>query len=168
MDQQLPYIPNFGLNEGDRVEYTPPHNYSRIIIPTQSFDVIFNQQLADLMEWSIQNPDERNNLMYFIQEAYQQMGDCYDHSHVRFIHMLQGNPGEIGVPGYPAFGNLSHFDMRGKEVEFVTIFRHAALTFFAIVNPYAQYFPNMDFVYHKYITGGWIFYLSPRKVNYDI
>lgn len=168
MDQLLPYIPNFGLNEGEQVEYTPSHNYARIIIPTQGFDVTFNQQIADLMEWSIQNPDERNNLMFFIQEAYQQMGDCYDHSINQFMFTLQGNAGEIGVPGYPAFGNLSHFNMTGKEVAFITIFRHAALQFFTIVNPYAQCFPNMGFVYRKYITGGWVFYLSPLRVNYDI
>lgn len=160
-------IPDFGLSQEPVRDYTPPHNYSRIIIPTQGLDVTFNQQLADLMEWSTQNPEEAYNLEYLIQECYRQMGDCYDHSHVKFFHALQGNPGEVGVPGYPSFGTLGHFNFNRKDVEFVTIFRYTALTFFTIVNPYANLFPGMDFLYNKYFAGGWVFYLVPRILNYE-
>ena len=163
MDQFQSSIPDFGLSNSPSRDYTPPHNYTRIIIPTHGLDRTFNQKIADLMEWSYQNTEEASNLEFLIQECYQQMGCCYDHSHVKFIYALQGNPAEVGVPGYPTFSNLTHINFDGRLVAFVTIFRDAILNFFAIVNPYSQVFPGMDFVFHKYIPNGWVFYLTPAE-----
>lgn len=168
MQQVSSYMPDFNLSEEPIRNYTPPHIYSQIVIPTQGFDNSFNQSLADMMEWSIQNQEEAANLEFLIQESYRQMGDCYDHSHVKFFHALQGNPGEVGVSGYPVMNNLSHIDMCDKIVAFTVLFRAAALNFFAIVNPISNLFPGKDFVYHKYITNGWVFYITPKVINYDI
>lgn len=168
MIQASPYMPDSFLVQEPSREYTPAHNYTQIVVPTQGYDNIFNQALADVMEWSVQNQVEAYNLEFLIQESYRQMGDCYDHSHVKFFHALQGNPGETGVSGYPVMSHLSHINIFDKVVAFRTLFRDAALMFFAIVNPVSNLFPGKDFVYHKYITNGWVFYLTPKVVDYDI
>lgn len=166
MDHNQLFIPDFGLNDSEKRGFTPPHAYKQIIVPTLGIDRIFNQKLADVMEWSMQNQSEAANLEFLIAECYRQMGECYNHNHIAFFHTLQGNPGEAGVSGYPAFVNLSHFDFTGpKYINFVTLFRHYALEFFATVNPNAQSFPGMEFLYHKYIYGGWVFFLYQRPYD---
>lgn len=170
MEPYPSYIPDFQSQDIGRAFLQPltiAHNYQQIVIPTHGRDIIFNQSMADLMEWTVMNQEEAANLSFLIQESYRQMGDCYDHTHMKFFHNLQGNPAESGVNGYPANVNLQHFDFTNKWGDFVTIFRHNALEFFSIVNPYAHVFPGNDFVYHKYIPGGWVFYLAPRR-TYDI
>lgn len=167
METYPDFLPDFGLKESPSREYTPPHNYQRIVIPTCGYDVSFNQQLADLMEWNQISPEEKANLSFLIQESYRQMGDCYDSQHSNFFYKLQGNPGDPAVRGYPSFDHLSNINWENKWPGYVTIFRHTALEFFATVNPYQKMFPNMEFIYNKYIPTGWIFYLAPRRF-YDI
>ena len=143
-------------------------NSNQIIVPTNGFDIIFNREVMDLMEWSYQNEVENLNLTFLINELYRQMGDCYNHSHVKFFHTLQGSPYETGVTGYPVFEHLAHIDIGRKLVQLSTLFRYGASMFFTIVNPTSQAFQNRDFVYNKYIHGGWVFYLGNKIINYDI
>lgn len=163
--------PDFYLSQQPSRNYTAPHNYPQIIVPLNDLERRLVQHLGDLMEWWIGDPEQAANLNFLVSETFQQFGDCYDQDHITFVSRLNGNMVEKGnVPGYPVSTNLHHFPIVQPNLwsQYVTIFRHYSWELFALVNNYANQFPSHSLVFHKWISGGLVFYITPRTVVYDL
>ena len=163
--------PDHYLSQEPTRSYTPPHAYPQIVVPLNNLEAQLVQRLADLMEWSIGDPEQGANLHFLLQETFQQFGDCYDQSYIAFVSRLQGNLAENGnVPGYPSQMSLQHLSvvMPDKWPQYVVIFRHMAMELYALVNMFLASDQTASFVFHKWISGGLVFYRTPRTIVYDI
>lgn len=161
----------FGFKESVATEPTGPHNYSRIIVPTKGIDISFNSKIAEIFRLSFQDPRDNIILSHIIAQAYAQMGSIYTPSLVTFMGTLQGNAGERGAsPGYPQIAGLEFADITQDQwTRFVMEFRHTAMLFHNVVGCYNEYltFKNLELVFYRYISSGFVFYLVPRRF-YDI
>ena len=164
-------LPDHFLSQDPSRHYTPPHIYSRIVIPLNGLDQYLMKSVSELMEWSELSPEQHSNLMYVTEQAFSQIGDCMDQTHIVFLSRLMGNPTENGnVPGYPTQIEFTHFDLvlPEKWTQFVSIFRHIALSFYPIFKMYADQFPTRELIYERLVVGGVVFILAERSRSYSI
>lgn len=160
----------FGFSNRPMVEYTPPADLSRLIVPTYGFDEMFNREIADILELSWQDPEENYLLNFVINQLYVQMGMVYRLNPVEYMREIQGDIGEQGrFPGLPqmeGFQILGDRLTQEKWYKLIMKFREGAMQFHHLCTRFLGAFPGKDFIYNKYITGGWVFMIAYR--NYDL
>lgn len=164
-------LPDHYLSQGPSREYTPPLSYTRIVIPLNGLDQRFMVEIASLMEWSNCIPEDVANMDFVLSQAFQQIGDCLDPSHLEFMRRLCGNMSEKGsVPGYPSPTEFMHFDLVTPEKwpKFVVLFRNTALELFSIYSMYISQFPTRDFLVESIVPNGIVFLLTERSRSYLI
>jgi hypothetical protein len=84
------------------------------------------------------------------------------------LNIISVSPG-LGYLGFAPV-MLHHFPIVQPNLwsQYVTIFRHYSWELFALVNNYANQFPSYSLLFHKWISGGLVFYITPRTVVYDL
>lgn len=162
---------DFGLKDSGAQTSATPHNYSKIIVPTNGIDTAFNLKVAEIFQLSHQDPKDALVLSHLLAQCYAQMGSIYNPSLVAYMNTLQGNANELGaVPGYPQLAGLEFFDITNEQwSRLVMEFRHTAMLFYNAVSVYSEYFSqkSIELVFYRHISGGWVFYAAPRRF-YDI
>ena len=171
MTEIQPFSPqDFGLKESS-VEYTPPHGYKKIIVPTNGIDIDFNKKVAEIMQLSFQQPSDNMILTHMVSNLYSQMGGIYSNNFVEFMANLQGNGTEQGnSPGYPQVAGLDIVEITNEQWSLLVMaFRHTAMLFYNAVSKYSQFYvmKNIELVFNSYISAGWVFVMAPRRF-YDL
>lgn len=169
---QTPPNPDFYLSQGPTPgQFTPALNYQQIVIPLNGLDYHLTRRLADLLELSLENTEQEGSLNYILDQTFQQFGDCFDPSHITFMSNLQGNINEAGnVPGYPSPTEFGHTPLASFEKwsQYVALFRYFALEIYRQYVLYTSGNPTCDFIFHKRMPNGMVFYVTPRKTFYTI